>query len=153
MLTRIQLVKHRPLLCQINRAKSKRSIQNILEACTPVQLRLLVKLVVDVIRKKISLAAERHVKKLLPFKDKIRGIIDNRVAILKATRENLRAILSGLAPVLRLFVLPLFLPLVEEEEEEGGGTEEVSENSPASLEAGLPVAEHRESEGSPTTDV
>ena len=151
MLTRIQLVKHRPLLCQINRAKSKRSIQNILEACTPVQLRLLVKLVVDVIRKKISLAAERHVKKLLPFKDKIRGIIDNRVAILKATRENLRAILSGLAPVLRLFVLPLFLPLVEEEE--GGGTEEVSENSPASLEAGLPVAEHRESEGSPTTDV
>ena len=56
--------------------------------------------------------------------------------------------------MLRLFVLPLFLPLVEEEEEGGGGgTEEVSENSPASLEAGLPVAEHRESEGSPTTDV
>ena len=108
MLTRAQLVKNKPLLVSLHSAKNKKAAIKVIQQCHGVQLRLLIKLIYDVMCNKIDLGTPSHVKRLFRFKDQLRNITNNVRKLLKEPQDLQRSLLGALTPVLRLFLDPLF---------------------------------------------
>lgn len=108
MLTRPQLVKQRDWLGHIHSAKSRKSVQKVLETGGLAQLRLLIKLIYDVALDKIRLTAKKNISKLFQYKSEIRSITGNIKNLLKQEESVLKSLLAPLIPVLKIFVSPLF---------------------------------------------
>ena len=139
MLSRPQLIRHRMLLSQIHAAKSKKTVTKVIQECNLIQLRLLIKLIYDVMLNKISLTIKKQLKKLFRYKNEIRAITASVKDVLKREETVLRGLIAQVIPVLNVFVSPLFHSLtdnrvtVEPTDEQGPESREVDPSNGSPL--------------------
>ena len=110
MVTRSMLEKNKPFLKALHFCKNSKQIHNLLLEAGIPGLRVLLSLICDTIKKKVTLnPSKKDEKKLQNHKDHLRSLVDQQSKLRRSQEKD--RLISCFLPILsliRLFVKPLF---------------------------------------------